>query len=70
VYEKYYKYEIQFSTYSKLSNGYSQAVRKDNKQRFSLMEENGELLIRANQGHTTTVKYTLFIKCSLIEFGY
>ncbi|KAB2037590.1 hypothetical protein ES319_D03G085000v1 [Gossypium barbadense] len=29
------------------------AVRKDNKQRFSLLEENGELLIRANQGHTT-----------------
>ncbi|XP_012083589.1 tRNA 2'-phosphotransferase 1 isoform X2 [Jatropha curcas] len=28
------------------------AVRKDNKQRFSLLEENGELLIRANQGHT------------------
>ncbi|KAM7277190.1 hypothetical protein ACFE04_019056 [Oxalis oulophora] len=30
------------------------AVRKDNKQRFSLMEENGELFIRANQGHTVT----------------
>ncbi|PPD70685.1 hypothetical protein GOBAR_DD32442 [Gossypium barbadense] len=29
-----------------------EAVRKDNKQRFSLVEENGELLIRANQGHT------------------
>ncbi|PPD69452.1 hypothetical protein GOBAR_DD33672 [Gossypium barbadense] len=29
------------------------AVRKDNKQRFSLLEENGELLICANQGHTT-----------------
>ncbi|KAF5186360.1 tRNA 2'-phosphotransferase 1-like, partial [Thalictrum thalictroides] len=28
------------------------AVRKDNKQRFGLFEENGELLIRANQGHT------------------
>ncbi|KAL0346888.1 UNVERIFIED_CONTAM: tRNA 2'-phosphotransferase 1 [Sesamum calycinum] len=27
-----------------------EAVRKDNKQRFSLLEENGELLIRANQG--------------------
>ncbi|TYH65321.1 hypothetical protein ES332_D06G048100v1 [Gossypium tomentosum] len=27
--------------------------QKDNKQRFSLLEENGELLIRANQGHTT-----------------
>ncbi|TYH89692.1 hypothetical protein ES332_D01G281100v1, partial [Gossypium tomentosum] len=29
-----------------------EAVRKDNKQRFSLLEENGELQIRANQGHT------------------
>ncbi|WCJ22869.1 RNA 2'-phosphotransferase Tpt1 / KptA family [Euphorbia peplus] len=32
-----------------------EAVRKDNKQRFSLLEENGELLIRANQGHTIKV---------------
>ncbi|KAM7512086.1 hypothetical protein LguiB_010961 [Lonicera macranthoides] len=31
-----------------------EAVRKDSKQRFSLLEENGELLIRANQGHTIT----------------
>ncbi|XP_026440842.1 putative tRNA 2'-phosphotransferase isoform X1 [Papaver somniferum] len=29
-----------------------EAVRKDNKQRFGLLEENGELLIRANQGHS------------------
>ncbi|KAJ4951323.1 hypothetical protein NE237_028155 [Protea cynaroides] len=29
-----------------------EAVRIDNKQRFGLMEENGELFIRANQGHT------------------
>ncbi|KAK6142899.1 hypothetical protein DH2020_023247 [Rehmannia glutinosa] len=29
-----------------------EAVRRDNKQRFSILEENGELLIRANQGHT------------------
>ncbi|EOA27628.1 hypothetical protein CARUB_v10023776mg [Capsella rubella] len=29
-----------------------EAVRRDNKQRFSLLEENGELLIRANQGHS------------------
>lgn len=36
-----------------------QAVRKDNKQRFGLLEENGELLIRANQGHTLTVKHLL-----------
>ncbi|KAL6311506.1 hypothetical protein AAG906_009855 [Vitis piasezkii] len=32
-----------------------EAVRKDNKQRFGLLEENGELLIRANQGHTVTI---------------
>ncbi|XP_024024288.1 tRNA 2'-phosphotransferase 1 isoform X1 [Morus notabilis] len=31
-----------------------EAVCRDNKQRFSLLEENGELLIRANQGHTIT----------------
>ncbi|GMP42945.1 hypothetical protein CsSME_00012506 [Camellia sinensis var. sinensis] len=29
-----------------------EAVRRDNKQRFSLLEDNGELLIRANQGHS------------------
>ncbi|PIA25086.1 hypothetical protein AQUCO_12600004v1 [Aquilegia coerulea] len=29
-----------------------EAVRKDNKQRFGLFDENGELFIRANQGHT------------------
>ncbi|XP_039129626.1 tRNA 2'-phosphotransferase 1-like [Dioscorea cayenensis subsp. rotundata] len=29
-----------------------EAVKRDNKQRFGLLEENGELLIRANQGHT------------------
>ncbi|KAJ3672522.1 hypothetical protein LUZ60_007243 [Juncus effusus] len=29
-----------------------EAVRRDNKQRFGLLEENGELFIRANQGHT------------------
>ncbi|PIA50040.1 hypothetical protein AQUCO_01300640v1 [Aquilegia coerulea] len=29
-----------------------EAVRKDNKQRFGLFEENGEFFIRANQGHT------------------
>ncbi|XP_009395346.2 uncharacterized protein LOC103980623 [Musa acuminata AAA Group] len=29
-----------------------EAVKRDNKQRFSLLEEDGELLIRANQGHT------------------
>ena len=35
---------------------YLQAVRRDNKQRFSLVEEDGELLIRANQGHSITVR--------------
>ncbi|KAL7590694.1 hypothetical protein Lser_V15G38849 [Lactuca serriola] len=35
-----------------------EAVRRDNKQRFSLLEENGELLIRANQGHTVTLVET------------
>ncbi|XP_020219103.1 tRNA 2'-phosphotransferase 1 [Cajanus cajan] len=35
-----------------------EAVRKDNKQRFSLIEDNGELLIRANQGHTVTAVET------------
>ncbi|KAK4271039.1 hypothetical protein QN277_019791 [Acacia crassicarpa] len=35
-----------------------EAVLKDNKQRFSLIEENGELLIRANQGHTITAVET------------
>ncbi|KAL3615588.1 hypothetical protein CASFOL_041249 [Castilleja foliolosa] len=29
-----------------------EAVRRDNKQRFSILEENGEILIRANQGHS------------------
>lgn len=32
-----------------------EAVRRDNKQRFSLLEENGELLIRANQGHSVDI---------------
>ncbi|KAF4363094.1 hypothetical protein F8388_013458 [Cannabis sativa] len=35
-----------------------EAVRKDNKQRFSLLEENGELFIRANQGHSVTTVET------------
>ncbi|WOK91311.1 tRNA 2'-phosphotransferase 1 [Canna indica] len=30
------------------------AVARDNKQRFTLSEEDGELLIRANQGHSIT----------------
>nr|GMD46902.1 tRNA 2'-phosphotransferase 1 isoform X1 [Ipomoea batatas] len=34
------------------------AVRKDNKQRFSLLEENGELWVRANQGHTVATVAT------------
>nr|CAB3469378.1 unnamed protein product [Digitaria exilis] len=32
-----------------------EAVRRDNKGRFSLLEEDGELLIRANQGHSVTL---------------
>ncbi|KAL0666148.1 hypothetical protein Bca4012_028852 [Brassica carinata] len=40
-----------------------EAVRRDNKQRFSLVEENGELLIRANQGHSiTTVESEKLLK--------
>ncbi|KAL5863681.1 hypothetical protein ACOSQ3_001195 [Xanthoceras sorbifolium] len=35
-----------------------EAVRRDNKQRFSLVEDNEELLIRANQGHTITAVET------------
>ncbi|GLJ13193.1 hypothetical protein SUGI_0207200 [Cryptomeria japonica] len=32
-----------------------EAVKNDNKQRLSLLEENGQLYIRANQGHTVNV---------------
>ncbi|KAH6813123.1 RNA 2'-phosphotransferase [Perilla frutescens var. frutescens] len=40
-----------------------EAVRQDNKQRFSLLEENGELMIRANQGHSlATVKTESLLK--------
>jgi len=40
-----------------------EAVRRDNKQRFSLIDENGELLIRANQGHSiTTVESEKLLK--------
>ncbi|KAG2326213.1 hypothetical protein Bca52824_008941 [Brassica carinata] len=41
-----------------------EAVRRDNKQRFSLVEEDGgELLIRANQGHSiTTVESDKLLK--------
>ncbi|KAL6562815.1 hypothetical protein OROHE_005402 [Orobanche hederae] len=35
-----------------------EAVRHDDKQRFSLVEENGELLLRANKGHTLTTVET------------
>lgn len=31
-----------------------EAVRRDSKQRFSVLEENGELMIRANQGHSVS----------------
>ncbi|XP_027160591.1 tRNA 2'-phosphotransferase 1 isoform X2 [Coffea eugenioides] len=40
------------------NDGFVKAVRRDNKQRFSLVEENGELWIRANQGHTITTVET------------
>ncbi|KAJ4892365.1 Tpt1 / KptA family protein [Raphanus sativus] len=40
-----------------------EAVRRDNKQRFSLVEENGDLFIRANQGHSiTTVESEKLLK--------
>lgn len=40
-----------------------EAVRRDNKQRFSLVEDDGELWIRANQGHTiTTVESEMLLK--------
>ena len=46
------------------------AVRKDNKQRFGLLEENGELLIRANQGHSVLVIHPPLLNqiCSFIWF--
>ncbi|KAJ4910124.1 Tpt1 / KptA family protein [Raphanus sativus] len=44
-------------------NEIREAVRRDNKQRFSLVEENGELLICANQGHSiTTVESEKLLK--------
>jgi hypothetical protein len=47
-----------------------QAVRRDNKQRFSLLEEDGELLIRANQGHTVIVCSLPEIFCTHSEVVY
>nr|VDD04911.1 unnamed protein product [Brassica oleracea] len=45
-----------------------EAVRRDNKQRFSLVEENGELLIRANQGHSITLLlYCLCLSVQTVE---
>ncbi|CAA6666830.1 unnamed protein product [Spirodela intermedia] len=52
--------QLNLTTYAKLPlrshtiDDIKEAVRRDNKQRFSVFEENGELLIRANQGHTIT----------------
>ena len=43
----------------------SQAVRIDNKQRLGLLEENGELLIRANQGHSVEVRYIFYVALCL-----
>ncbi|CAM6079088.1 unnamed protein product [Sphagnum tenellum] len=37
-----------------------QAVKEDRKQRFGLLEEGGQLLIRANQGHTINVIPSIF----------
>ncbi|AED93189.1 unnamed protein product [Arabidopsis thaliana] len=40
-----------------------EAVTRDNKKRFSLIDEDGELLIRANQGHSiTTVESEKLLK--------
>ncbi|KAL6128933.1 hypothetical protein ACLB2K_072286 [Fragaria x ananassa] len=50
------------------SDGFMKAVRKDNKQRFSLLEENGELLIRANQGHSTTIVETERLSKLILSF--
>ncbi|XP_050386003.1 uncharacterized protein LOC126802419 isoform X2 [Argentina anserina] len=45
-----------------------EAVRRDNKQRFSLLEENAELLIRANQGHSTTIVETERLLKPILSF--
>jgi RNA:NAD 2'-phosphotransferase (TPT1/KptA family) len=37
-----------------------QAVKEDGKQRFGLLEEGGQLLIRANQGHSINVIPSIF----------
>jgi hypothetical protein len=48
-----------------------QEVRRDNKQRFSLLEEDGELLIRANQGHTVIVCSLPEISCTkMVHFPF
>jgi 2'-phosphotransferase len=40
-----------------------QAVKEDGKQRFGLLVEGGQLLIRANQGHTiNTVESEVLLK--------
>lgn len=48
-------------------HGDLQAVAEDNKQRFKLEEKDGQLLVRANQGHTITVG-TAF--CSIGFYGW
>lgn len=48
-----------------------QAVRKDSKQRFNFIEENGMFLIRANQGHSIEViNYVevIFLSCLWFQF--
>ncbi|KAH6801544.1 RNA 2'-phosphotransferase [Perilla frutescens var. hirtella] len=50
-----------FANYPLLSHSIEdvrEAVRQDNKQRFNLLEENEELMIRANQGHSLTIVET------------
>ncbi|CAH9108364.1 unnamed protein product [Cuscuta epithymum] len=44
-----------------------EAVRKDNKQRFSLLEESGELWVRANQGHSIETVETESLLKSIIS---
>ncbi|BAT81964.1 hypothetical protein VIGAN_03188800 [Vigna angularis var. angularis] len=44
-----------------------EVVQRDNKQRFSLMEENGELLICANQGHTVMIGGLVVLKNTGLE---
>ncbi len=47
-----------------------QAVKEDGKQRFGLLEEGGQLLIRANQGHNgNTLKMNSMFMIWVSTFG-